>query len=141
MKKRVILALLILSSAIFLWARENVTAAEVLSVKVEADSIVATFEIPEGMHLTIQEDYFYLDVDEVEGVSFEETIYPKGELDELGFENVHGTVHLIKKFTVADNVDKEKINFQIYAGFQLCYDSYCEAPVDSEFVLPLICEE
>ncbi len=136
MKKFLFIICLILVSVISLFA--NVSAEEVLSVKVEADSIVATVAIPEGMHLTIQKDYFYLDVDPIEGVTFEETIYPQGEPDKDGYINLHGTVYLTKKFTIADGMDKNKIVFKIYAGFQLCFDSYCEPPVDAEYTLPLI---
>lgn len=136
MKKFLLIICLVLVSAISLFA--NITAEEILNVKVEADSIIVTIAIPESMHLTIQKDYFYLDVDPVEGVIFEETIYPQGEPDKDGYVNLHGTVHLIKKFTLADDIDKDEVIFKIYTGFQLCYDSYCEPPVDAEFTLPLI---
>ena len=136
--KKFIVILLVMLNLSLIWAAENATAEDVRSVKIEADSIVATFVIPQDMHLTIQKDYFYLDVDPIEGITFEETIYPKGKMDDYGFENVYGTVQLIKKFTIDDKVDREKVEFKIYAGFQLCYDSYCEAPVDAEYTLPLI---
>jgi len=104
---------------------------------VVGDTIEASFVIPEDMHQTVQEDYFYLDVDPIEGITFEETIYPTEEPDKDGYVNLHGTVKLTKKFTIADGIDISKINVKIYTGFQLCFDSYCEPPVDSEFELPL----
>lgn len=135
MKKIILLAVLLIAAWSLFGA---VTAKEVLTVVVESDSIVATFVIPEDMHLTIQEDYFYLDVDELEGVTFEETVYPEGEADKDGYVNLHGTVKLTRKFTVDDGFDRSLVVFKIYTGFQLCFDSYCEPPVDSEFTIPLI---
>ena len=136
MKKFIFVSLLIVFSVISLLA--NVTAEEVVTVRVEQDSILATFVIPEDMHLTVQEDYFYLDVDPIEGVTLGETIYPDGEADKDGYVNLHGTIYLTKKFTIADGIDKSKVIFQIYTGFQLCFEAYCEPPVDSEFSIPLV---
>ena len=134
MKKILLIAIVLLSSFCLFGLVE---AKDVVSVEIVNDTLQATFAIPEGLHQTIQEDYFYLDIDPIEGVTFEKTIYPEGEPDIDGYINLHGTVKLTKKFTIADGIDRSKIIIKAYTSFQLCYESYCEPPVESEFSLPL----
>ena len=72
---------------------------QVVSAKIEANQIKVTYKIPEGFHQTLQKDMFFIDVDEIEGIKFESTVYPEGEKMEDGTIEFHGTVALIKKFT------------------------------------------
>ncbi|MCK4956556.1 MAG: hypothetical protein KAS49_02900 [Candidatus Cloacimonetes bacterium] len=136
MKKKFFLLTMLLVSSIYLFGLTE--AKDVVSVKVVNDTLEATFVIPEEMHLTIQEDYFYLDVDPIEGITFAETVYPDGEADEDGYINLHGTVKLTKKFTLVDSINKANVTFKVYTGYQFCHSSYCEPPVDLEYLIPLL---
>ena len=74
-----------------------------------------TYTIPEGMHQTLQEQFFFVDVEPVEGIAFEETIYPEGKKDAEGYTEYHGKVTLIKEFKLADDL-KDPVKLKVYAG-------------------------
>ncbi|MDP8269186.1 MAG: thioredoxin family protein [Candidatus Tenebribacter davisii] len=108
---------------------------DVMSAKIEGNKIIATFIIPEGMHLTFQEDLFYIDTDPIDGISFGSTIYPEGKTTEDGYVEYHGTVILIKEFTVAEDFNGEP-QIKVYTGYQMCLDSgTCFMPEELEFDL------
>ena len=108
---------------------------QVMSAKIEDNQINVTYVIPKGMHQTLQEDMFFIDVDDVNGITFEPTVYPKGEKTKDGYTEYHGTVTLSKQFTVLDNFDGKPI-LKVYAGYQLCLDSgTCFMPEELEFDL------
>ena len=110
---------------------------QVISAKIEANQIKVTYKIPEGFHQTLQEDMFFIDVDEVEGITFESTVYPEGEKMEDGSIEFHGKVTLIKQFTKSENFKGDPI-IQIYAGYQFCDDGgTCFMPEEVEFNLSL----
>jgi len=134
MKKILVLTMLLLL-AVGLFASQKLD--KLVSVEVKDSIIVATYTIPDSMHMFLQEDFFYLDVDEMENVVFEKTVYPEGHAGEDGLISFEGTVQLTKKFTLEEGVKAEDVNFKLYIGYQMCYDSYCEPPVDLETSLPL----
>jgi len=111
---------------------------QVVSAKIANSQIEATYIFPKGMHQTLQEEFFYIETDEIEGITFEQTIYPKGKLDKEGNIEYHGKVTLIKKFTVAEDY-KGSPKIKVYTGYQLCYDAgSCLFPEEVEFELPLL---
>jgi len=134
MKKLLVLTMILLLAA-GLFANQKLD--KLASVEVKDSLIVATYNIPEDMHMYLQQDFFYLDVDEMENVVFAETVYPEGHADEDGLISFEGTVQLTKKFTLNEGVKAEDVTFKLYVGYQMCYDSYCEPPVDLETELPL----
>ncbi len=116
---------------------------ETIEPKIEAvikkDQIEVTYNIPEGYHQTLQKDYFFVEAEEAEGITFKPTIYPEGKKKDDGNIEYHGTVTLIKKFTIDDNYKLDKIN--IYAGYQICLDTgACLFPNEKEFSLPISSE-
>jgi len=131
LKKFVVVGLLLILS-LFLFAQDQVVSAKIVNSQIEA-----TYTIQKGMHQTLQKEYFYIETDEIEGITFEPTIYPDGKKDKDGHIEYYDKVTLIKKFTVADNFKGEaKIKF--YAGYQLCYDAgSCLFPEEVEFELPI----
>jgi len=126
---------IIMTFGIMFLNAENVVKNKIVSAKVVGDSIIATYVIPKGMHQTKQEDFFYLDVNEVKGITFGETKYPEGHADEDGYINYEGTVKLIKKFKVDKAKIKKDAKIKVLAGYQLCFPTYCEEPVEVEFDL------
>ncbi len=110
---------------------------EVISAKIEGNQIKVTYNIPEGYHQTLQEDMFFVEVDDVEGITFESTVYPQGKTMEDGSIEFHGTVFLIKKFTAQDNINDDTL-IQIYAGYQFCDEGgTCFMPEEIELSLSL----
>ncbi len=75
---------------------------QVISAKIEANQIKVMYKIPEGFHQTLQKDMFFVDVDEIEGIKFESTVYPEGEKMEDGTIEFHGTVTFNKQFTTSE---------------------------------------
>ncbi|RLC56689.1 MAG: hypothetical protein DRH89_05120 [Candidatus Cloacimonadota bacterium] len=110
---------------------------QVISAKIEANQIKVMYKIPEGFHQTLQKDMFFVDVDEIEGIKFESTVYPEGEKMEDGTIEFHGTVTLTKQFTTSEHLKGEPI-IQIYAGYQFCDEGgTCFMPEEAEFSLSL----
>lgn len=130
--KKIMFVMLIVLAAMVCSARENIVSAEV-----NGNQIEVTFAIPEGMHQTLQEDYFFVEVDSVAGVTFEPTVYPEGHTDADGYINYEGNVTLTKAFTVAPGVDPAAITITLWAGYQFCFPSYCEPPEEVELSLTL----
>ena len=110
---------------------------QVISAKVEDNQIVVTYEIPKGYHQTKQEDMFFVEVEEIEGITFEPTIYPEGHKTKDGYIEYEGTVILSKQFTVSDDFKGDPI-IQVYAGYQFCDENgTCFMPVEIELGLSL----
>jgi len=110
---------------------------EVISAKIEGNQIKVTYNIPEGFHQTLQEDMFFVDVDEVEGITFESTVYPNGEEMEDGSIEFHGIVSLTKNFVGKDNFNDDTL-ITIYAGYQFCDEGgTCFMPEEIELSLSL----
>jgi thiol:disulfide interchange protein DsbD len=132
-KKYFVIAFLILMvfvPQIFAEERETVTA------RVEDGKILVTYSIPEGYHQTLQEDYFYIDVEPYPGLQFSDTIYPEGHLDADGNTEYKGNTTLVKKFTVTGGFEPGQIT--IYAGYQFCEDSgACLFPEEKEINLAI----
>ena len=111
---------------------------EVISAKIEGNQIKVTYNIPDGFHQTLQEDMFFVEVDEVEGITFESTVYPKGEKMEDGTIEFHGVVSLTKNFVAQDNISKET-SVTIYAGYQFCDEGgTCFMPEEIELNISLV---
>ncbi|MDO9576604.1 MAG: thioredoxin family protein [Candidatus Cloacimonadales bacterium] len=127
----IVLLLISLSMVAQDYIPENIVSAEIVN-----SQIVVTYTIPQGMHQTLQEDLFYIEVDPLKGITFEPTIYPEGKMTEDGYVEYHGVIKLIKKFTIAGNF-KGVPEITVYAGFQVCLDTgTCFMPEEFEFKLP-----
>ncbi|MFC1887300.1 cytochrome c biogenesis protein CcdA [Candidatus Cloacimonadota bacterium] len=135
MKKAIILGLILLVFC-SLFSQE-INPQDVVKAKISESKIEITYKIPEGMHQTLQKEYFFVDVKPIEGVNFEETLYPEGKKTETGDIEFHGTTTLTKKFTISDDFDGIP-EITVYAGYQLCLDSgTCFMPEELEFKLAL----
>lgn len=130
--KKIMFVMLAIFAVMVCSARENI-----VSVAVHQNQIEVTFAIPEGMHQTLQEDYFFVEIDSVAGVTFEPTLYPEGHPDADGYINYEGTVVLTRAFTVDPGVDPTAVTITLWAGYQFCFPSYCEPPEEVEFSLTL----
>ena len=136
MKKFFFIAILLLTISLF----SQVDTEDTVDIQpqIKGDQIEVQFVFPVGYHQTLQEDYFYIETEEMEGVTFEPTVYPKGELDEYGNIEYQGTVILLKKFTIDDEKVGDIQNIKIFAGYQICDDEgTCFMPEEFEFSLSL----
>jgi len=128
-----IILILILSS---LFA-QDIKPQDVISAKIIDSQLEVTYSIPEGLHQTLQKEYFFVDVEAVEGIEFEETYYPEGKKTEDGHVEYYGNTTLIKKFKVSDDFAGVP-EITVYAGYQLCLDSgTCFMPEELELKLSL----
>ena len=100
--------------------------------------IIVTFTIPEGMHQSLQEDYFYIEAEEVEWIEFSPTQYPKGvEKDSL--INFYESAILLMEFTLSEEFPAGDYELTIYAGYQFCDDAgMCHFPEEEELVLSFV---
>lgn len=131
MKRAVLSVVILLMITLGLFSEEQVVTG-----KITENQIEVTFKIPTGMHQTQQEEYFFIETDEVPGISFEDTIYPEGKKDKDGHNEYHGTVTLVKKFTITDKSLLTSNSVKAYAGYQYCYNSgACVFPEEVELDL------
>ncbi len=100
--------------------------------------ISVTFTIPEGMHQTLQEDYFYIVTDEVDSIEFLPVHYPEGTEHE-GLIDYYDSVILTMEFIVADGAKIGERDVKVYAGYQFCDDAgMCHFPEEDELVLSFV---
>ncbi|MBN2461771.1 MAG: thioredoxin family protein [Candidatus Cloacimonetes bacterium] len=111
---------------------------KIVSASIKPGQIEVTYNIPAGYHLTLQEDYFFVEAEEQEGITFANTLYPEGQKDAEGNVEYHGQVTLVKKFTVIPEFADKIQTVTIFAGYQMCMDSgTCLFPEEVELKLSL----
>jgi len=127
--------MLIMIFCMSLFAGEQKKAEVKVTAQIVGNEIVATYQIPDGMHITLQKDYLYVDADSVDWLKLEPTIYPKGTKDADGDIVYHGQIKLTRQFTLLKKYAEPK-SLKIFAGFQVCQDSgTCMFPEEKEFTL------
>jgi len=136
----VVLLLLLIITSHVAFAQDAVMTGTIEPSKIvsgESGSIMVTYAIPDDMHQTLQEDYFYLEAEDVDGIIFEEVIYPEGK-EEHGLINFYGATTLTLPFTVEESAAGGEIPIKIYAGYQFCDNAgMCLFPEEEELVLTL----
>ncbi len=143
MKKVILFFTLIifLFSAQLLIAQDNVATGSIQPSEIFPGGkgmITVTFTIPEGMHQSLQKEYFYIEAEEVEGIEFLPTQYPEGvEKDSL--INFYESVTLLQEFTLLENFPACEYKLTIFAGYQFCDDvGMCHFPEEEELVLSFV---
>ena len=143
MKKAIlfITIFIFLFSAQSLLAKDNIATGSIQPSELSPGGkgmIIVTFTIPEGMHQSLQEDYFYIEAEEVEGIEFSPTQYPKGvEKDSL--INFYESAILLMEFTLSEEFPAGDYELTIYAGYQFCDDAgMCHFPEEEELVLSFV---
>lgn len=140
MKKVVLFFTLIifLFSAQSLLAQDNIATGSIQPSELLPGGkgmITVTFTIPEGMHQSLQEDYFYIEAEEVEGIEFSHTQYPEG-IEEDSLINYYESVILQQEFTLSKDFPADAYELLVYAGYQFCENSgMCYFPEEEELVL------
>ncbi len=142
--KKVILfftLIIVLFSAQTLLAQDTVAKSVIKPSEISPGTkglITVTFTIPEGMHQSLQEDYFYIEADEVEGIEFLPVQYPEGTEHE-GIIDYYDSVILTMEFIVAVDSMMGEREVKVYAGYQFCDDAgMCHFPEEEELVLSLV---
>ncbi|MCD4817761.1 MAG: thioredoxin family protein [Candidatus Cloacimonetes bacterium] len=132
MNKRILLTVAFLIIALTIFAQDKVVSAKIVGSQIEV-----TYKIPKGMHQSLQKEFFFIETDKIDGITFETTIYPDGKKHD-GIIEYKENVILLKKFKII-NVDKIKEkSIKIYAGYQLCHDSgSCLFPEEIELSLAI----
>lgn len=96
-----------------------------VSARVVGKELQVVYNIPEGQHATVGDSFNFLKVNvpEIAGLEFGETVYPKGKKTADGDTEYHGIVVLKKKITVLPEFDYTPRTVSITAGYQLCTDA------------------
>jgi len=138
--------MIIISFILLLSITTTISAQNVVSGKIEPEQIEIgkqgkieiIFNIPEGMHQSLQEDYFYIEAEEVEGIEFLTVQYPEGKEHE-GIIDYYDSVTLTMELIVADDATVGEYTIKIYAGYQFCDDAgMCHFPEEEELALSLV---
>jgi len=112
---------------------------QVVKLDVVADTLIATITIPPKMHMTKQEDFVYVDIEDLEGVKLGKTIWSDGaHLDELGALSYEKQAVLKRSIIRDKSLMGAPLKIKVYVGYQMCFDSYCEPPeeVEIELIVP-----
>ena len=138
--KRIFLTALFLLVVLSLFTQEPIPE-KIVSAKITGSQIEVTYNFPEGYHQSLQEDYFFIEIEEIEGMIFEPTVYPEGKETADGTIEYHEETILTKKFTIDEKYQNKINEITFYAGYQICLDSgACLFPEEVEFTLPLMNE-
>jgi len=142
--KKVILfftLIIVIFSTQTILAQDHVAKGIITSSEISSGSkgvITVTFTIPQGMHQSLQEDYFYIEAEEVEGIEFLHIQYPEG-VDHEGIIEYYDSVTLTMNFIVADDATVGEYTIKIYAGYQYCDNAgMCHFPEEEELALSLV---
>ena len=124
MKKVIILLLLSLLSLNILSAQLSEVKTPFLDVFTGEKAIIEViFNIPQGFHQTLQEEYFGIEVISTDGISEGKTIYPAGgKADEYGHLNYYGSITIQKEIFIANNAKLNEREIEIIFFYQLCED-------------------
>ncbi len=82
MLKKTFLLILLLMVVAGVWAQDLTVSGDVKLLDNNQGIIAVTYIIPPGQHMFKQEDYVYVDIEAVPGVTFAATIYPEGHQEE-----------------------------------------------------------
>ena len=142
--KKVILyftLIIVIFSAQTLLAQDHVAKGIITSSEIFSGGegvITVTFTIPDGMHQSLQEDYFYIEAEEIEGIEFLPVQYPKG-IDHDGVIGYYDSVTLTMEFIIDEDAPIGEHPIKIYAGYQFCDDAgMCHFPEEEELALALV---
>jgi len=133
--------IIFLFSAQSLIAQDNVANGSIQPSEISHGGkgvITVTFTIPQGMHQSLQEDYFYIEAEEVEGITFLPTQYPEG-VEKDGLINFYESVTLQQEFTILEDLPAGEYKLTVYAGYQFCDEAgMCHFPEEEELVLSFV---
>ncbi|MCB5230991.1 MAG: thioredoxin family protein, partial [Candidatus Cloacimonas sp.] len=128
--------LVFIGALVSLNAQEAMVSVSISELNIQqggSAEIAVTFVYPEDMHQTLQEDFFYIDIEEKPGFSLGETVYPEGEVDEFGVIHYYDQTTLKAPLYIDSSVKTGSHNITVYAGYQLCFDSgTCTMPEEVE---------
>jgi thiol:disulfide interchange protein len=112
----------------------NITPSE---VRTGATALVeVTYLLPDGMHQIIQEEYFFFDIEAPSGIIIGDLVYPKGKLEDDGYEHLYGEATLTRTITISPDMEPGDYTIELIIGYQLCYDSgTCIMPEEIEMDL------
>lgn len=81
-----------------------------------------TYSIPEGQYLALQEQFFYFDVEPIEGFTVGPVEYPEGE-KKKGLTVYHDSVAISRTLTIAKTASPGDYTFSITASYQFCNEN------------------
>jgi len=129
-----ILMIVIYVSSVF---SQTVVSDKITKAGIDDSEIIITVDIPPGMHQTLQEGMFYVDIEPVQGVTFAAVIFPPGK-EEKGLINYYNSIDLRIPFTLDNTVKDDSIQVQLTVGYQFCDESgVCFFPEEEILIVHL----
>jgi thiol:disulfide interchange protein DsbD len=118
MSVKQILSLIFTIIAVSLLAQSPNIQADIVE-----NELLIRFEFPEGYHQELQEDYFYINIEPVEGLEFGPTIYPEGVESEFGYIAYYDEALLRREIEIISALPDDLNNLTVLVGYQLCEDT------------------
>ncbi len=104
-------------------------------------SIEVTYTFPEDYHQTLQEDFFYFELENLPGFRLMPIEYPEG-VPEDGLVNYYGTVILGAVLEIDETIGPGTYPVTVRAHYQLCDENgTCFFPQEAEFTLDVTVTE
>jgi thiol:disulfide interchange protein len=111
--------------------------SDIVTAVITDSQIEVTFKIPDGLYQDIDEEYFFVNVEEIPGITFQPTIYPETELIN-NVKKYKKSVTLLKNFVINHTVFKPESVITIYAGYQFCtVEGTCLFPEEVQLTLSI----
>jgi len=128
----ILLTIIFVLSIVKISAEELVVTGIIEPSQIEVGQkgqVKVTFNIPEGLHQSLNKDYFFIKANKIDGIAFEPTIFPVGEKDKDGVITYHHKVTLTKEFTITKEIKPGPHQMKVVAGYQFCDDAgMCHFP-------------
>lgn len=103
----------------------------------ETGDLVATFTIPDGMYMALQEQFFFVDISAPDWLTLGEISYPEGE-EKNGLIIYKGKVTISRPVTLSEFADPGEYDLSVRTGYQFCNEAgVCFIPQEVEHTLRL----
>lgn len=101
-------------------------------------TISVTYVFPEGYHQTLQEDFFYFEVQDISGIEYGDIEYPEGKMGSDDQVHFYGETKLVRSFETDPSLRHGIYTLHVNAGYQMCEDSgTCLMPQEREVLVTL----
>lgn len=129
-KKLSFIILMIALSSFLFCETVNVLTPSLTVKQGETGQLKVQVTIPDGQHMTLQPDYFYVDVDSIQGLISGNTNYPEGQKkDDLGNSVYYKSVEVAKGITITKDLKPGDYKLTLKVGYQFCNEEgSCHLP-------------
>jgi thiol:disulfide interchange protein DsbD len=107
-----------------------------VSGRINGNQIVVVYDIPDGLHQSLEKELFTFSVQDVDGITVGDVVYPDAANKSHNTPVYHGKTELYREFKVSGTPSAEEL--KVTASYQVCKDSgMCYMPQDVELSIAL----